>query len=116
MKKFFRGMLAAIACFGLILLVSCSNVSQSYADKINNAAKDGEAISLDQVRKDLGDDRAEIIFAGSGAIIAVKGCKSLEDIKTKVDNGEDVEGIIVTILLNKATSAEYRKITTNDLK
>ncbi len=116
MKRFFKWLGVFAACFGLFVLVSCSNVSQSYADKINKAAKDGEAITLDQVRKDLGDDRAEIVVLNSGVIISVKGCKSIEDIKTKIDNNEDVEGIVVTILASKATAAEYRKITANDLK
>ena len=116
MKRFFKWLVASVAALSLILLVACSNVSQKYADKVNKAAKDGEPITLEQVRKDLGDDRAEIIILGSGVIISVKGCKSVDDIKEKIDEGKDVEGIIVTILASKATSAEYRKITTSDLK
>ncbi|MDE7106259.1 MAG: hypothetical protein K2O22_03750 [Anaeroplasmataceae bacterium] len=119
MKKFFRGIVAVVACFGLFLMVACSNVSKSYAEKINKAAKDGEPITLEQVRKDLGDDCAEVgdfLITKSGMIISVKGCKSLDDVKAKVNNGEDVEGIIITIVLGKATSAEYRKIQTSDLK
>ena len=116
MKKFFKWLAASVACLSLVLLAACSNVSQSYADKINKAAKDGEAITLEQVRKDLGDDRAEVILLGSGVIISVKGCKSMDDIRAKIDDGKDVEGIIITILANKATAAEYRKISTSDLK
>ncbi|MDE6047811.1 MAG: hypothetical protein K2M08_00785 [Anaeroplasmataceae bacterium] len=116
MKRFFKWLAASVATLSLILLVACSNVSQRYADKINNAAKNGEPITLEQVQKDLGDDRVDILILGNGVIISVKGCKSVEDIKQKIDDGKDVEGIIVTIALSKATSAEYRKITTSDLK
>ena len=62
MKRFLKWLGAGIGCLSLFLLVACSNVSAKYADKINKAAKDGEAITLDQVRKDLGDDRVEIII------------------------------------------------------
>ena len=116
MKKFFKWLAAGIATLSLVLLVACSNVNQKYADKINKAAKDGDPITLEQVRKDLGDDRAEIILLNSGVIISVKGCKSVDDIKKKLDDGKDVEGIVVTIALGKATAADYRKINTNDLK
>lgn len=116
MKRFLKWLGAGIGCLGLFLLVACSNVSAKYADKINKAAKDGEAITLDQVRKDSGDDRVEIIILNSGVIISVKGCKKLEDLQTKLDNGEDVEGIVITVLASKATAAEYRKINVNDLK
>lgn len=40
----------------------------------------------------------------------------MDDIRAKIDDGKDVEGIIITILANKATAAEYRKISTSDLK
>ena len=116
MKRFFKWLVGGLAALSLVLLVACSNVNQKYADKINNAAKDGEPITLEQVRKDLGDDRAEIIILNSGVIISVKGCKSVDDIKKKIDEGKDVEGIIITIALGKATAADYRKITTSDLK
>lgn len=116
MKRFFKWIGGCVAALGLFLLVACSNVSTKYADKINSAAKDGEAITLDQVRKDLGDDRVEIIALNTGVIISVKGCKTLDDLQKKLDNGEDVEGIVITILASKATAAEYRKINTNDLK
>ena len=119
MKRFFKWLASGIATLSLVLLVACSNVNQKYADKINNAAKDGEPISLEQVRKDLGEDCAEygdFLLTQSGVIISVKGCKSADDLKKKIDNGDDVEGIIITIALGKATHAEYRKITTSDLK
>ncbi len=116
MKRFFKWLAGSVAALSLILLVACSNVSQKYADKINNAAKNGEPIALTQVQKDLGDDRVELLVLGNGVIISVKGCKSVDDIKKKLDEGKDVEGIVVTIALSKATSAEYRKITSKDLK
>lgn len=118
MKKLWKALVTCFACLGIVLLVGCSNVSQSYADKINEEAKDddGVYITLDQVRKDLGDEAVEILLLNSGLVIAVKGCTSLDQIKEKVDAGEDVEGIVITILNKNATAASYRKITADDLK
>lgn len=118
MKKFLRGLFALSLCFVMFMMASCSNVSKSYADKINKEAQDDddEYYTLDKVRKDLGDERVEIIFAKSGVIISVKGCKTLEDLKTKIENDEDVEGLIVTFVAGNAMSASYRKITADDLK
>ncbi len=117
MKKFFRAISVAFACFGMILLVSCSKVSQSYADKINNAKeKNGEYMTLDQVRSDLGDEAVEILILNSGIIVAVRGCTTLDQVKEKIKAEENVEGILIIIAAGKATSANYQKITAEDLK
>lgn len=118
MKKVFKFFMVFAACFSLFFLASCSNVTQKYADKINEEAQDGdgEYITLDQVRNDLGDEAVEILILNSGVVIAVKGCKSVDDIKAKLDAGEDVEGLVITIVAGNATSATYRKITSSDLK
>lgn len=116
MKRLFKYVGAFVACLSLFLMVACSNVSQSYADKINNAASDKEPIALEQVRKDLGDERVEILVLESGVVISVKGCKTMDDLKKKLDEEDNVEGIVITIALGKATHAEYRKINTSDLK
>ena len=113
MKK----VLALVLALSLVfMLVSCGNISESYAKKINAAADKGEHYTYDQVVKDLGDNAIEIAFLGTGVVIAVKGCESVEDIKEKIDNGETVKGIVVTMLANKATSASYKEITEKDLK
>ena len=96
------------------LLASCSNVSQAYADKINAAAEKGEQFTSAQVLDDLGEDAIDIEFMGSGVIIAVDGCKTLEDLETKIEAGETVKGIVVTILAGKATGAVYKEITDKD--
>lgn len=116
MKKLLKRISVLFALVGVMVLVSCSHVSQSYADKINKAADNNEHYTLEQVRDDLGDEAVEVIAFNSGFIIAVKGCDSLEDIKAKLDEGKDINGIIVTFVASKATSAEYRKITADDLK
>lgn len=102
----------------MLSLVSCgSAISQDYADKINEEAQDGDDdyITYDEVMKKLGsnavDLTAEVLGVRGGFIYGVKGCKSWDDIQEKIDNGEDVEGLVVTILNGKATLAAYEKIT-----
>lgn len=81
MKKLFKGLASVLAAFVLLVsLASCSKVSQSYADKINKAVEDGEALTVEQVQKDLGDEAQSYVIAGMGVIVAVKGIETKEDL------------------------------------
>ena len=113
MKKVLSLVLALSLVF---MLASCGNISESYAKKINAAADKNEHYTYDQVVEDLGDNAIEIAILGTGVVIAVKGCESVKDIREKIDNGETVKGIVVTMLANKAMSATYKEITEEDLK
>ena len=117
MKKIISMALVCVLLMGCVLaLASCSNVSASYAEKVQKAADSGEHYTLAQVKEDLGDEAIELTLAGSGAVVAVKGCTSVDQIKERIDAGEDVEGIVIVVVLNKAISASYKKITEKDLK
>ncbi len=105
----------AVVCLCSVL-TGCSNISESYASKINKAAESDEHITYTQVLEDLGDEAVDITLLKSGVIVAVKGCKSLEDIEKQLDEGKAVKGIVVTVLAGKAMSAKYREITSEDLK
>ena len=117
MKKIISTILVCVLLVGSILaLASCSNISQSYADKINAAAKNKEFYTYDQVVKDLGDAAVEIAALGTGVVVAVQGCDDVEDILAKLDAGEEVKGIVVTMALYKATGAVYKALSKDDLK
>ena len=116
MKKFVK-VLALLACSlaFVFALASCSNVSQSYADKINEAAKNNEHISYDDAVDALGDECVDFTLAvlnnHTGALIAVKGVKK-DEYEAKVKNAtaeeaEKLEAIIIVVLLDKCTSATY---------
>ena len=121
MKNFTKviAVVLAVVCLAATL-VACSNISQSYADKINKAAEKKEYLKYDDVKEDLGEDvvdiSIEILGSRNGVLIAVKGCDSVEDIKEQLDDGKTVKGIVVTILNGNATAAEYKEITDKDLK
>lgn len=120
MKKIIRLsslLLVLAACF---TLASCSKISQKYADKINKAAEKEEYVLYEDVKDALGDEAVfigvEVLGSANGVVLAVKGCESLEDIQAKLDEGKTVKGITIVILNNKATGAEYKEITAEDLK
>ena len=117
MKKIISTLLVCVLLVGCVFtLASCSNISESYAEKINEAAEAKEPYTYEEVMEDLGDNAIDITLLKSGVIIAVKGCESLDDIEDKIDDGEKLKGIVVTVLAGKATGAEYRVITEDDLK
>ncbi|MBQ8690028.1 MAG: hypothetical protein IJ515_06690 [Clostridia bacterium] len=121
MKKIVSALLVCILLVGSVFaLASCSNITESYAEKINEAAKNDEHYTYDEVMEDLGDNAIDItvtvLNSTNGAVIAVKGCETTEEIEEKLDAGEEVKGITVVIVNNKAISAEYKVITEEDLK
>ncbi len=117
MKKFKFLAALFVACAAVFSLAACSGVSQGYADKINEEAKDddGKFITYDDVMKKLGSEAVDLTVAvagkHSGVVYGVKGCKSWDDIQKKIDAGEDVEGLVITVVANNATAAAYEKIT-----
>ena len=101
------------------LLTSCSNVSASYADKVNKAASEKQHFTYSDVVEDLGDEAVSMVIgtAGyeSGIIVAVKGVTTKDELEALVDSGEKVEGLIVVIAIGKATSAKYGVIDEDDI-
>ena len=117
MKRILSTLLVCVLLVGCVLsFASCGKISESYAEKINAAAKDGEHYTYDQVVEDLGDNAIELAKLESGFIVAVKGCESLEEIKDQLEAGKETKGIVVVVFAGKAISAEYRVITEDDLK
>ena len=131
-KEFFKKennkMKKSIRIISLVLLlalvasvfVGCSNATESYAEKINNAAKENKHYTYQDVIEDLGDEAiditADLFGSVNGVIIAVQGCKSMDEIEDKIDDGKDVKGVVIIIAGSKATSATYKVITEDDLK
>lgn len=105
----------AVAFAFVITLASCSKVSQSYADKINEAAKTEEKITYDEAKEALGD---ELVFDVAGQMIAVKGITK-ENYKEKLneaDGDTKFSVIMVNTLLGKCVSASYAEFTANEVK
>ena len=82
MKKI---LMTFIMIFSVVLLASCSNVTQSYADKINTAAENKEYYAYADVLEDLGDEAIDMTFLKTGIVVAVKGVTSEEELKAKIE-------------------------------
>lgn len=121
--------IAVLFLFG-IFLTSCSEFSlfgvnyEKYAQQLDEEIYDGDNNypSYSSIIKKLGDEAIDCTFYyGSeanrfGNVVAVKGCKSRDDILEKINNGESVEGIKIYIMGNVARSAKYTTITEEDIK
>ena len=116
MKKVISAFLATVLLVGMIFTLASCNISESYAEKINKAAEADEHYTYEVVLEDLGEDAIDITILKTGVVIAVKGCSTLDELEDKLDNGEKVEGIVVTMVAGKATAAAYKSITEDDLK
>ena len=119
--KFFKVCLLVLV-FGLSVfaLTGCSaNISQKTADKINEAAENNEHLTLDDVKKKLGDPTIEIVGTYTWiAGIDAEEYKELLEISldfighTEEERKEAAEklnkkAIIVTVLNGKATHATF---------
>jgi len=110
--------LSLVMVMMLGLLVSCGNVSESYAKKINKAAEKDDHYTYEEVMKDLGDEAIDFTYGGddhaSGVVVAIKGVESEEDLEEKLEKEETLKGIIITFLNGKATAAKYGEIDGDD--
>ena len=107
MKKTLKTIMLSLI-LAVCLAFSGCGVSQSMADKINDAAKKGEPMSVTDVMKRLGDDPAvEALTLGTGVLIYVQGCDDWEDVEEKLNRGENMKAIIITCLAGDATGAVY---------
>lgn len=115
MMKMHKAICLAMVMMSIMFLAACSGVSQSYADKINDAAEKEEYVTLEDARDKLGDNRVEILLFNTGILIGVKGVDSQEELEEKLDAGKTVKGIVITVFAGSCTSATYREIESNDL-
>ena len=110
-KKVLLGLALAFVC--VVTLASCSKVSQSYADKINEAAKTEEKITYDDAKSALGDECFDVTLLKTGVLYAVKGFKNdmtEEELEKKFDEADEntkFEAIIIAVVAGKCTAAAY---------
>jgi len=109
-KKLFLGL--ALVFVAMITLAGCSKVSQSYADKINAAAKTDTPITYQEAKEALGKECSDWTFGGNGIMFAIKGYQldNEEDFKKLMDESDKTtkyEMIIIVCSLGKCKSASY---------
>ncbi len=109
--KIVRRLIAGIVvCFAfIVVLASCSNVSKSYADKVNNAYKNGASLKYEDAKKDLGEECIDVTVAQNGVLIAVKGMTAA-NYQEKLKNAsadQKFEFITITVVIGNCTYAYY---------
>ncbi len=98
--------LLVLFLFAAFLLVGCG-VSESYADKVNEAAEKDEHLTYKEVIDDLGVGTIDLTVLESGAVVWVKGCDDLEEAEQKYEDGKKLEALTVTFVGGKATKASW---------
>ena len=115
MKKFFKAMLAVLT---VVVLASCSKVTDSYAEKIRVAEAKGENMTYAEVIDDLGLPHEEWDFS-IGSLISFgkyskwyKGYETKEEAQAALEEGKTVAYIVITFNSdNLAIDAEYKEET-----
>lgn len=103
----------ALAFVLVFTLASCSKVSQSYADKINNAAEKNEYVTVADAKDALGDECFEVNFILFGGLVAVKGYKNdmtyaeLEKKMSEADENTKFEAIVIVYVGSNCRGALY---------
>ena len=119
MKRFGKILASLAICLLFVfMLVSCSSVNKKYADKINDAYKNGNALTYEQVKKDLGDECIDSTDKNNnGLIIAVKGMKAekIEEKLRKASPDEKFEFISITVVVGQCQYAYYATGTANEI-
>lgn len=106
MKKTLKTIILSLILAIALAFTGCG-VSQSSADKINEAVKNGEPMSVEEVEKLCGDPTFELLMAGTGTYIYVAGCDEWDDVEEKLKEEKPMKAIIVTFVAGKATLAVY---------
>ena len=119
-KRVLLGLALAFVC--VITLASCSNATQSYADKINSAAEKSEYVTYEDAKDALGDELIDLTvttFGSTGGIIAaVKGFNK-DNYEQKLDEASDetkFDLIVIVVVNGKCTNASFSSITKGEVK
>ena len=101
----------------VVVLASCSNVSKSYADKVNEAYQNKTTLKYDDVKKDLGDECIDCTVGQNGVLVAVKGMTA-GNYKEKLDKAspdDKFEFIVITVVVGNCTYAHYASGTKTEI-
>ena len=110
MKAFKRIIVSLSICLAFVfMLASCSKVSKSYADEINQRFQNKNCITLQEAKDYLGEECIDLTTNGMGIIVAIKGLTNqnyLEEIAKAKDDAK-FDFIAITVVQNQCQSANY---------
>jgi len=119
MKILRRVFLGVCLCFSFVL-AACSNksnVSQSYADKVNNSYKAGNTLTYETVKSDLNDECIDVTNDKNGVLVAIKGvpASNYQEKLDKAKDDEKFEFISITVIKGNCTYAYYALATKTEI-
>ena len=119
-KKVFASL--SIAFLGLIVLASCSSVTHSYSQKINDAAYNKEYVTVEDARKELGDEcidfTSKVILDGYGALVGIKGLNK-DNYLDKIKNGDPhdkYDVIMISVIDDKCMGSTFQEMSLLELQ
>ena len=116
MTKVFKRFLVIVALIALTLtLTGCGFASK--AKKLAEDFEAGEKFSLADIKDKMGDPTSEALVLGSGAVIWIDGCKTMEEAQEKWDKGEKMDALVVVVAANNVISVSFiEKASEDDTK
>lgn len=106
MTKTFKNLLVLVVA--LVLMVSLTGCGfASKAEKVESQWKDGETLSLADIKDTMGDPTSEALVVGTGVVIWIEGCKTMEEAKAKWDEGKTMPALVVTVALNNIATVKF---------
>ena len=118
MKVLRRVLVGLVLCFAfVVVLASCSNVSKSYADKVNEAYQNKTTLKYDDVKKDFGDECIDCTAGQNGVLVAVKGMTAgnYKEKLEKASSDDKFEFIVITVVVGNCTYAHYASGTAGEI-
>ena len=119
-KKVFASL--SIAFLGLIVLASCSSVTNSYSQKINDAAYNKEYVTVEDARKELGDEcidlTSKVILDGTGTLVGIKGLNK-DNYLDKIKNGDPhvkYDVIMISVIDDKCIGSTFQEMSILELQ
>jgi len=116
MTKTFKNLLILVVA--LVLMVSLTGCGfASKAQKLEEEYKAGEKFSLADIKDKMGDPTSEAIVVGTGVVLWLEGCDSLEDAEAKWEEGKTIPALVVTVVANNVVGVKFvPEATENDTK
>ena len=106
MTKTFKNLLVLVVALVLMLsLTGCGFASK--AEKVEKQWEEGETLSLADIKDTMGDPTSEALVVGTGVVVWIEGCKTMDEAKAKWDAGEKMGALVVTVALNNVAGVKF---------
>ena len=108
MKKVLKTSVFVLLVAVMMTFAGCgSTLSKKSADEINEAVKNGNPMTVTEVKEKYGAPVNEYLQVGTGYMVFVNSCKTWEEVESKIESGEEFGGMVVLCLAGNATVAVW---------